>query len=355
MIETYESILKRMQDKYRELTGFDADDASDIGIRLKVLAGEILSLEANIMWLKNQMFVQTATEQQLEYHASERGLERKSAVCSTGTLTFSRDTTLDYDVLIPIGTICSTTGVNGTRYKTTQTTVLKSGDLSVTVNAQSCEGGADKNASIGSITVMIDPPAGITSVTNEVAFIGCAAEETDSELRARILNSYKNISNGTNSAFYKEEILKYDGVHSVSVVPLARGNGTVDIYVAGKGGILSNNDISRIQSNIDKLREINVDIKVKSPTLVNSGITATVYVKDGYVFNDVKNNCIDAITKYYNNLGIGEPRLLAEVGEVIYHVEGVRNYVYPLGGNLDVNATSSQLIVLEGITINEGE
>lgn len=353
-MENYEDILKRMQDKYSELTGFDADDASDIGIRLKLLAGEILSLEANIQWLKTQMFAQTATEQQLEYHASERGLKRKAAVCSNGELTFSRDTELDYDVSIPSGTICSTAGVNGTRYETTEDAVLSAGNLSVTVSAKSCGGGADKNASIGSITVMVTPPAGIVSVTNEVAFTGCAAEETDDELRKRILDSYKNISNGTNAAFYKEEILKYEGVHSVSVVPLARGNGTVDIYVAGKGATVSSSLISTIQSGIEKLREINVDIQVKSPSLVQAGITVLIYVEDGYNFNDVRSDCIAAITEYYNNLGIGEPRLLSEVGEVIYHVEGVKNYVYPLGGNQDVTATSSQLIVLEGIIIREG-
>ena len=353
-METYEEILLRMQDKYKKITGCDADDASDIGIRLKVLAGELLSIEANIDWLKNQMFAQTATGKQLEYHASERGLKRKAALCSTGTLSFSRESALDYDVLIPKGTVCSTTGVNGTRYETTDDAVLDAGKLSITVNAQSCEGGADKIASKGSVTVMVDPPAGITSVTNEAAFIGCAAEETDDELRARILNSYKNISNGTNSAFYKEEILKYDGVHSVSVVPLARGNGTVDIYVAGKGETLSSDIISKIQSGIDKLREINVDIKIKSPTLVKTGVKVNIYVEEGYTFSNVKNDCISAITDYYNNLGIGEPLLLADIGEVIYHIEGVKNYIYPLGGNLDVSATSSQLIVCEGIIINEG-
>lgn len=43
-METYESVLKRMQGRFAELSGFSADDASDIGIRLKVLAGEVYSL-----------------------------------------------------------------------------------------------------------------------------------------------------------------------------------------------------------------------------------------------------------------------------------------------------------------------
>ena len=60
MSETYESILSRMQDRFQELAGFPADDASDIGIRLKVLAGELFSACTNLDWLKRQVFPQTA-------------------------------------------------------------------------------------------------------------------------------------------------------------------------------------------------------------------------------------------------------------------------------------------------------
>ena len=51
MSETYESILSRMQGRFQELAGFPADDASDIGIRLKVLAGELFSACPNLDWL----------------------------------------------------------------------------------------------------------------------------------------------------------------------------------------------------------------------------------------------------------------------------------------------------------------
>ncbi|MFQ7061561.1 MAG: hypothetical protein ACLRQY_02295 [[Clostridium] leptum] len=71
MSETYESILSRMQDQFQELAGFPADDASDIGIRLKVLAGELFSACTNLDWLKRQVFPQTAQGIQLDYHAQQ--------------------------------------------------------------------------------------------------------------------------------------------------------------------------------------------------------------------------------------------------------------------------------------------
>lgn len=49
MSETYESILSRMQDRFQELAGFPADDASN-SAPLKVLAGELFSACTNLDW-----------------------------------------------------------------------------------------------------------------------------------------------------------------------------------------------------------------------------------------------------------------------------------------------------------------
>ena len=43
-MDSYQEILDRMKEKYKELSGYDADGASDIGIRMQVLAGEVFSL-----------------------------------------------------------------------------------------------------------------------------------------------------------------------------------------------------------------------------------------------------------------------------------------------------------------------
>ena len=66
MMETYGEILARMKAKFAELSGATVNDDSDVGIRMKVLAGEVLSLQSNAQWLKNQMFAQTASGVQLD-------------------------------------------------------------------------------------------------------------------------------------------------------------------------------------------------------------------------------------------------------------------------------------------------
>lgn len=235
MSETYESILSRMQGRFQELAGFPADDASDIGIRLKVLAGELFSACTNLDWLKRQVFPQTAQGVQLDYHAQQRGIQRKSAVRSQGTLEFSREAALLYDVTIPEGTVCAVSQEEGLRFVTTRKGILKAGDFSVSVPAASEEGGAQANAAAETIKVLVTPPPGVTAVTNRDAFTGGADGESDEELRERVLESCRNIPNGTNSAFYREFALQYEGVYSAAVSPRARGTGTVDVYVASRG------------------------------------------------------------------------------------------------------------------------
>ena len=43
MSETYSEILERMQNEFEKNAGYVPDNASDIGIRMKTLAGEIFS------------------------------------------------------------------------------------------------------------------------------------------------------------------------------------------------------------------------------------------------------------------------------------------------------------------------
>lgn len=62
----YELILSKMKEKFVSLSGINPDDASDIGIRLKLMAGEFLAIYKKIEFVKNQIFPQTASDEFLE-------------------------------------------------------------------------------------------------------------------------------------------------------------------------------------------------------------------------------------------------------------------------------------------------
>ena len=73
-MESFETILERMKESYRELSGVPAQDATDIGIRLKIMAGEIHALQAYLAYIERQAFPDTAVDEGLEHHAAQRGL-----------------------------------------------------------------------------------------------------------------------------------------------------------------------------------------------------------------------------------------------------------------------------------------
>ncbi len=350
-MESYEVILDRMKTKFEDEAGFSADDASDIGIRLKVLAAEIYSIKSNIEWLKRELFPQTATGTQLEMLAQERGLQRKAAIKSQGVLTFSISSASLNDISIPKGTICSTLGINSVSFVTKQDAVITQGSLSVDVETEAESGGANSNTTAGTITVLVTQVQGVETVNNANAFTGGTDAETDNELRERLLESYKNISNGTNSAFYKKCALSYDGVYSASVVKKSRGVGTVDVYVAGKGKAVDSSTVAAIQNEINSLRELNVDVQVKNATLSPVDVYFSLEVDMEYDKETVKQACKDSIKAYFDSLKVGDTVYLVAVADAVYHTPGVKNYEFIVSGNRDVTMTQDKLAICGNITI----
>ena len=153
-METYEEILKRMTEKYEERTGTSPDNASDIGIRMRVLAGEVFSLQTEYEYVKRQIFPDTAQGEYLDRHAAQRGLSRRSAVPASGEVKFCLEAAHDYDIVIPQGTVVSTRGEDAQRFATVEEVTLTSGRLAVTCTAEALQAGADGNVNADAIKVI---------------------------------------------------------------------------------------------------------------------------------------------------------------------------------------------------------
>ena len=100
-MESYEEILRRMEEEYEQQSNRKIADVSEAGLRMRVLAGELHRLGASLDWLERQAFPQTATGAQLELHGAQRGILRKPAVKAEGTVSFSRYLPLSFDLAIP--------------------------------------------------------------------------------------------------------------------------------------------------------------------------------------------------------------------------------------------------------------
>ncbi|QAT48510.1 baseplate protein J [Caproiciproducens sp. NJN-50] len=337
-----------MKKKFTDLAGYSPDDASDIGIRIRLLAGEIYSIGTAVDWLKRQSFAQTANGQELEYRAQERGLSRKNPVQAHGILTFSRDSAIWFDVPVAAGTVCSTAGANPVRYVTTGAAVLKANTLSVDVPAQAEEGGSAGNAEAGSITVAVTIPTGIQAVNNASAFAGGEDEESDSALRSRLLQSSASASNGANAAYYRDYALSCDGVDSASVVPRANGAGTVALYLGGRGCAPSDAVVAKISGDLNAAREICTQVTVAAAQMLPVNVTASVTAAAGLDSSEVSAACETAVRNYFDGLGVSEPVVPAALNAALFSTGMIRNCTLSVG---TASVSQNQMAVCGTITV----
>lgn len=324
--QTYGQILARMEAAYETAAGFVPEASTDLGIRLRVLAGELYNLQSGIQWLKRQSFPQTATGEFLDDHAAQRGLTRQAASLSTGTLTFSRASALNYAVTIPKGVICAL-GENPTiRFVTTEEAVLPANLTSVTVAAAAEQGGGEYNAAAGTITKMITPPVGMEAVTNETAFTGGAGAESDDQLRKRLQHRFANRSNGTNKAFYTGFAAGYDGVYSANTAAVEGEIDSVVVYVCGRDGIVPSELRAKIQEDLNALKEINVRTAVLNAAERTISMTCAVTPSPPYTLAEITEDCRTLLRTYITGLQIGEKFMAAQAMQQLMNAGLICNY-----------------------------
>ena len=347
-MRTYDQILSDMKLTYKDLSGIDVEDVSDLGIRFAVLAGEVFSARTELEWLKNQMFPDTASGEYLDLHAEVRNLSRKAGKKSSGLVSFQTDP--EYEIIIPSGTVCAATGNDPVRFVTTEEALSIGGNSSVTVPAEAVSVGSSGNVIEGKISVIVTPVSGVTGVSN-YTFSGGSDIETDEQLRARIIDSFENISNGTNKAFYIKSAMEVSGVTAVGVIPRNRGAGTVDVFITNEEGSPSAALIAEVQSKLDEQREINVDIQVKALSLSYTNIYFEFTCRKGYDIETVKLACENAVREYFKGLSAGETMYVSDIGEYIKRVEGVKNYTINSAYTRNQSVTEQYIIVPDRIVI----
>ncbi len=227
---TQETFYETMIQRYRTLSGFTPDEASDIALRFHALAGELAALGRRLESVRRDAFPETAQGAALDAFAAQRGLSRKAAVQAAGLLRFWRGAS-QAESVIPAGTVCLTE--DGERYETTADAVLAEGEAAVDAPARAQTAGETGNALAGSIVRLAKPLAGIGGVSNPEPFTGGSGGENDESLRRRLLAGYAAPNNGANAAYYRERAEAFPGISSAYVT--SDGEGGVRVYVAADG------------------------------------------------------------------------------------------------------------------------
>ena len=328
--ETYNQIYERMKNNYIESSGNNFDEASEIAVRMKVMAGEIFNAYSSLEWLKRQMFASSASGEYRDYIARERGIERRQATKAKGVLTFSVEEASSDPILIPRGTVVVTPGSNPLRFYTTEDAVLPLMTMSVSVNAEAEVAGFAGNILAGINFLPVSVPAEIVQIRNNSRFVGGADTETDSSLRERIKDTYYCVPNGMNKAYYQQLAKKVEGVKKVGVVSFARGAGTINVYVSGNEDDISQAVVDEVAQVIQSKREINLDVQVFAAVKSPYNLNVTVKAKAGYTQNDVTELIAQAFEEYLSTIPMGGKLYLSSLGKYLLETGCIENYEFDM-------------------------
>lgn len=348
---TLEEIYQGLASEFQARTGQTAGGSSELAVRFYAVAAQIYSLYVQAEWTRRQCFPQTAEGEELDKHAQLRGVTRRKAVRSAGTVRFYVDQAREADMEIPAGTVCMT--AEGARFITDTDGAVPAGELYGEVPVTAAEAGAAGNVGKGAIVYMALPPTGIAACANPEPLSGGQDQEGDPELRERVLATFQRLANGANNAFYYQTAMSFDQVAAVTVLPRNRGVGTVDIVPAAQEGVPDQELLDALQAHFGRIREIACDVKVVPPTVKTVDVSVRLWAKEGREFESVAAAVRQRLNGWFNGERLGRDLPRAQLISLIYGVEGVANCQLEKP-SADLSLDSVTLPVLGQLTIING-
>ena len=349
-MKEWTEIYEQMRGTFAQRAGFVPSEGCDSAVRLYALAAELQSLLMQADWVLDQSFPQTAQGMYLDYHAETRGITRGAAEKAAGVIRFAAADKVTAACPIEKSTVCMT--AEGVRFETTEDAAIAVGSQWADVPAQAVEAGAGGNVIAGTVTLLSAMPIGVVQCTNPAAFSGGCDAESDEALRGRVLASYQRLPNGANAAYYEQEAMRYPGVAAAKAVGRARGIGTVNVVIATHAGVPDAALLAAVETDLQKKREIAVDVKVLAPAVETVAVTAALKAAPGYTFAEAKAGAQSALEALFTGELLGKSVTTARLLTLLCGVEGVEN-VHLTAPAADVAVGSTELPMLGTVTISE--
>ena len=302
----------------------------------------------------------------LDYHAQMRGISRRPATASSGTLQL----TVTKNTNIPAGSQFSTASVDGQPsvvFETTQGKFnLPEGTTEIPVKCT--QTGTVGNVIAGTVIFKLSQISGVTAVTNQEAITGGTEEEDDDSLRARIvwLDQSQSVSYVGSVADYKRWSSEVPGVGGVTVIPAQDDSGLVTLVITDSNGDPANEEICQnvydyIMSPADpelRLTAPNVKLSVIPPTITELFISATVEVGTGSSLDAIKTAFIEAVQAYLDTArSDGEVRY-TQIGKILAGISGVYDYdaLTLNSGTTNISITNTQLpqVTSDSVLLTQG-
>lgn len=180
-------------------------DQNALFVLIKTLADELNDADVHGMEQYNNQYILSASDVHLDRIVKLAGISRIADANSTGKIKITGTPNAQVPPNFRVGT------VDGINFKTTSTVWTRlDGTGNLELEIISDEKGSNNNVNAGRITEILNPQAGISSVTNELAITGARDRESDPELRTRYFSVITNLA-GSSLDSIKNKIISQTG------------------------------------------------------------------------------------------------------------------------------------------------
>jgi len=272
---TLKDVRSLVRDAIRgNLPGADASIPNSVLRVMSDAMGALCHLTLQFIdWLALQLLPDTAEHEWLDRHGdiwlvnADGTTGRKVATLAAGVANFGATIS---GVVFPSGT--QLTAPNGTGYETTQLAVGTGPDVPIPIPIRALDPGSDGNQDEGTILTIITPDPTMAGAAIVVNLDGGIDEETDDELRFRVLARIRQPPQGGAAHDYVVWALAVPGCTRAWVSPLEMGIGTVTVRVlfddlrADDDGWPELVDLEQVTAYLDSVRPVAVkDFWVLAP------------------------------------------------------------------------------------------
>lgn len=215
-----------------------------------------------LQWLSDQILPDTAESTFLDRFANIWLRDpRKPPFYAVGTVSV----TATSGAIIPLGQqFVSGGGTGGPVFAATAQVTIGASPCNIPIVAISPYSGVIGNLDPGTVLALSPSVQNISGAANVISLTGGAEQETDDELRVRVLLRIQEPPCGGDATDFVEWTLAVPGITRAWVSPLELGVGTVTVRAmaddlrASTGGFLLPSDVAAIQAYLNTVRPVTV-------------------------------------------------------------------------------------------------
>lgn len=353
MRTTYDEILETMKTTFYEKCGKNFDNLSDVGLRMEAIASELYSLSCYGDYILNQAFPQSATGSYLDKHATLRNTARKKATKAKVMLSFEIPEPATEEIRVPYGTICACQDKPYIQFATDRSGYLKVGETTVEVEAIALGYGESYNVAKETISIMVNPPTGVSSVINKKSAYGGCDDESDEMLRTRLVNSYKVPASGFTLRSMANVVEQLDDVLECRIL---KNENTLDVYVKTPNSTISESLSQSIMNTFGcaEMLGFGINIISVSPVLISLTARCSLNSKRSDNIND---KIYSIVKEVISANGIGQALdfeelahrclKLEEVEQISFECENGENGVIVIGNDEYLRLENFEVIINE--------